>query len=52
MEYFLYRDMASAVTKNALDENSRKFPLRLRKGFVFSMWDRRLVAKAWIKCVI
>ena len=43
------RDMTSAVTKNVLGGNGGK---GWGNFFLFFMYDRKLVAKAWIRWVI
>ena len=48
---FVYRDMTSTVTKNALVERGVSFSIRLRNCFVFLMCDGRLLTRGLIKCV-
>ena len=46
---FVYRDVISAVIKRSLGGRSGSFSIRLRKCFVSLMYDRRLLARGWMK---
>ena len=45
---FVYRDVASAVTKRALGGSGGSFSMRLRKCFVSLMYDGRLLPRGWM----
>ena len=46
---FVYKDVAPAVTKRALDGRGGSFSIRLRKFFLSLMCDGTLLARGWMK---